>query len=65
MKKLKIKLGDNRGYYVTVETAPTNLHRVFDDHDADVIERMMQCMVPQCNQINQRVNGVEYSISIS
>lgn len=64
MNKLSIKIGDGRGYYVTVETTSNNLHKVLCDNDAKTIERMIRYAVPRCNHINQRVNGVEYSVRL-
>jgi hypothetical protein len=66
MGQLKITMGNEQGCAV-VTTSERNLRLVLDDSDARIVEDLIRTLsyIPKCNNIEQRVNGIDYMVEIT
>lgn len=62
---LKVKIGFGGSNCVTVNTSVSHVNSVFDEHDAKIINRLVNSLIFEglgCNIAETEVNGVSYSL---
>jgi hypothetical protein len=57
----KITIGDENSCF-EFSAFHKNINRMFSPEDASIIHELINCMMPNCGAVEQRVNGLDYYV---
>ena len=57
----KITIGDEHSCF-EFSAFHKNINRMFSPEDAAIIHELINCMMPNCGAVEQRVNGLDYYV---
>ena len=61
MALYKITIGDEHSCF-EFSAFHKNINRMFSPEDASIIHELINCMMPNCGAVEQRVNGLDYYV---
>jgi len=61
MALYKITIGDEHSCF-EFSAFHKNINRMFSPEDAAIIHELINCMMPNCGAVEQRVNGLDYYV---
>lgn len=63
MALYKVMIGDEHSCF-EFSVSHENINRMFSAEDASIIHELINCMIPYCGAVEQRVNGLDYYVEV-